>query len=150
VHATYTTPSVICDVMFIKLRRKKILSNLSGFGGKLVSFDTHSTFQNVATKIPTRLKKILSKSCEKTPTAIPVSLSKLYVTFCGVAAKLKVRITVCWNIIWARNLAGEGRMTWKRSSVLCLSLANKTRGNIADIVSLRELKLTCCWLSHYF
>jgi len=37
----------------------------------------------------------LWRSWKKTPTAIGVSVSKLYVTLCGAAAKLRARVTVC-------------------------------------------------------
>jgi len=45
-------------------------------------------------KAKTTETTVLLRSWKKTPTAIRVSVSKIYVTFCGAAAKLRARMTV--------------------------------------------------------
>jgi hypothetical protein len=59
-------------------------------------FDTCNLFLNVPYKMNYRDEPTaLSRNWKETATAIPVSVSKLYVTFCGAAAKLRARVTVC-------------------------------------------------------
>ena len=58
--------------------------------------DTHNRFRNMpCNRIHTTGTNTLSRSWKKTPVEIQVSVSKVYVTFCGAAAKLRARVTVC-------------------------------------------------------
>ena len=51
----------------------------------------------------------LSRSWKKTPTAFQVSVSKLYVTsFCGAAATLKAKVTLCWGSCITRRQTQTG------------------------------------------
>jgi hypothetical protein len=81
----------------LELQRNKLLSRLSGILLEgTFAFDTCSLFWNVPYKsVHTTETTALSSSWKKTPTAIPVFVSKLYFTFCGAAAKLKAVVTVC-------------------------------------------------------
>ena len=82
----------------LKLRRNKrrTIAPARYSPEDIIAFDTSCQFYNVPYKRPhTTETTALSKSWKKTPTAIGVSVSKLYVTFCGAAAKLKARVTVC-------------------------------------------------------
>jgi len=61
----------------------------------MLAFDTHSLFGNVPYKRAyTTEPNVLLRSWKKTATVIQVSVSKLYVTFCGAEVKVNARMTV--------------------------------------------------------
>ena len=62
----------------------------------MFAFNTCNLLFNVPYKrVQTTETTALLRSWKKTATEIGLSVSKLYVTFCGAAAKLRARETVC-------------------------------------------------------
>jgi len=83
---------------FTNFRRKNTLARVKYSREEFIAFDTCGLFCNVPyKKVHTTQTTALSRSSKKTATAVGVSVSKLYVTLCGAAAKLRVRVTVCWG-----------------------------------------------------
>ena len=84
--------------MSLKLRRNKksTIATVRISREDMCAIETCCLFCNVPYKRPHTTETTgLLRSWKKTLTAIGVSVSKLYVTFCGAAAKLKARVTVC-------------------------------------------------------
>jgi len=76
--------------------RKKVLSHLSGVNVQIYLLKHAKLILKCGLeKVQATEKTALLRSWKKKPTAIGVSVSKLYVTFYGAAAKLKARVTVC-------------------------------------------------------
>ena len=85
-----------CTSVIIFRNLQSNIAAVSNSPEDMFTFDTQSLFCNVPYKrLHTTETTGLSRSWKKTLTAIGVSVSKLYVTFCGAAAKLKARVTVC-------------------------------------------------------
>jgi hypothetical protein len=73
----------------------KVLSHMSGVPVRELWPLTRTAYSEMCPiKGPKRLNKALSRRWKKPATAFRVSVSKLYVTFCGAAVKQKAMVIV--------------------------------------------------------
>ena len=75
--------------------RKEVLSHMSGVHVQICLLKHAKLILKCdLEKVHATEKTAQLRSWKKTPTAIGMYVSKLHVTFCGAAAKLKARMTV--------------------------------------------------------
>jgi hypothetical protein len=85
-------------IIFKFSTKQSTIAPLSCSCEDMIVFDTQGLFWNVSyNRVHTNETTTLSRSWKRTPTEIRLSVSKLYVSFCGAATKLRARATVCWG-----------------------------------------------------